>query len=89
MNAADLVGYIAGFCTTVSFLPQVIQVWKTRSVADISLGMYSLFVSGIVLWLAFGIAIGSWPVIVPNLITLLLAGSVLVMKLRFGIRQAA
>ncbi|WP_255990429.1 SemiSWEET transporter [Chitinolyticbacter albus] len=87
MTAADLVGYIAGFCTTISFLPQVLQVWRTRSVADISLGMYSLFVTGIALWLAFGIAIGSWPVIIPNIVTLLLAGSVLVMKLRFTARQ--
>jgi MtN3 and saliva related transmembrane protein len=80
----DLIGYIAGFLTTISFLPQVIQVYKTRSTVDISLGMYSVFVLGIAFWLAFGIVTNNWPVIIPNVITFVLAGSVLVMKLRFG-----
>lgn len=84
MNNHDLIGYIAGFLTTASFLPQVIQVYKTRSTADISLGMYSVFVLGIAFWLTFGVVTHNWPVIIPNVITFILAGSVLVMKLRFG-----
>lgn len=84
MNIQELFGYVAAFCTTASFIPQVLQVWKTRSAKDISLGMYVVFVTGIAFWLIYGIMIQAWPIIIANLITFLLAGSVLVMKLRFG-----
>lgn len=84
----DLLGFVAGVCTTVSFLPQVIQVWRTRSVDDISLGMYSTFVFGVGLWLIYGIVTVQIALIVTNTITLALAGSVLAMKLRYGRRHA-
>ncbi|AOX99460.1 SemiSWEET transporter [Jeongeupia sp. USM3] len=86
MNPLDWIGHVAGVCTTFSFLPQVIKVWRTRSVEDISLGMYSLFVFGVALWLLYGVVIASWPLIIPNTITLVLAGSVLAMKLRYSVR---
>jgi len=59
-------------------------VWHTRHTTDISLGMYTLFTLGVTLWLAYGIRLESWPIIIANSITLLLAGTVLVMKLKFG-----
>lgn len=84
MNDANTwVGMIAGFCTTIAFLPQVIRVWKTRHAEDISLGMYVFFVAGTVLWLIYGLLIGSVPVMLYNAITFLLAGAVLLMKLAF------
>ncbi len=78
------IGFIAAILTTASFLPQVLKVWRTRSAKDVSLVMYLLFLAGVALWLTYGILIESWPVILSNLITLILAGAVLVMKLRFG-----
>jgi MtN3 and saliva related transmembrane protein len=78
------IGFIAAILTTVAFVPQVIRVWRSRSAADISLGMYTLFTLGVALWLVYGILIYSWPVIAANFITLLLAGTMLVMKVRFG-----
>ncbi len=78
------IGFIAAILTTASFLPQVLKVWRTRSANDVSLVMYLLFLAGVALWLTYGILIESWPVILSNLITLILAGAVLVMKLRFG-----
>lgn len=78
------IGFIAAILTTVSFVPQVLKVWRTRSAKDISLGMYSLFTLGIATWLLYGVLIDSWPVILANIITLILAGSVLVMKLKFS-----
>ena len=78
------IGFIAAIFTTASFLPQVLIVWRTRSAKDVSLVMYLLFLAGVALWLTYGILIESWPVILSNLITLILAGAVLVMKLRFG-----
>jgi MtN3 and saliva related transmembrane protein len=84
MQFTDLIGSLAATLTTVSFIPQVWQVWKTRHTHDISLGMYMAFTSGVAFWLVYGILIVSWPVIIANAITLCLAGAVLIMKLRFG-----
>ena len=80
----NIVGFIAAIFTTFAFVPQVIKIWRTRSTADISLGMYSLFTLGVALWLAYGILLDAWPIILANIITLLLAGAVLVMKVKFG-----
>lgn len=80
---ASTIGFVAATLTTISFIPQVVKVWKTRSARDVSLGMYALFTTGVALWLAYGLLIESWPVIVANSITLLLAGAVLVMKVKF------
>ena len=79
-----IVGYIAGSLTTIAYLAQVLRTLKHRRTEDISLGMYLLLCSGIALWLVYGILIHSWPVILANLITLVLSGSVLVLKIRYG-----
>ncbi len=84
MPAPEWIGGLAATLTTCSFIPQVVRVWTTRHTKDISLLMYALFTLGVALWLAYGIQLGAWPVIVANGITLLLAGTVLVLKLRFG-----
>ncbi|MBN8095904.1 SemiSWEET family transporter, partial [Vibrio vulnificus] len=60
--------------------------FRTRDVSGISLGMYSVFTLGIALWLAYGIAIGDGPIIVANLVTLTLAGSILAMKVAYSAR---
>jgi MtN3 and saliva related transmembrane protein len=78
-----LAGYPAAFLTTVAFLPQAIQSWRTRDLAGISLPMYSLFTSGVALWLVYGIAIGSLPIILANSVTLVLASMVLWLKIAF------
>lgn len=80
----DWIGAAAATLTTTAFIPQALQVLRTRHTKDISLGMYVIFTSGVALWAIYGWMIGSWPVIGANVLTLLLAGSVLVMKLRFG-----
>jgi MtN3 and saliva related transmembrane protein len=80
----DLVGYAAGFLATAAFVPQVAKTFKARSARDISLGMYVLFCAGVALWLAYGLLIASWPVIISNMVTLVLSGAVLVLKLRHG-----
>lgn len=84
MNLSDSIGSVAASLTTLSFVPQVWQVWKTRQTQAISLGMYSLFTLGVALWLVYGILLVSWPIIIANSITVILAGAVLVMKLKFG-----
>lgn len=84
MQTTDLIGSAAAVLTTTAFIPQVWQIMRTRHTLDISLGMYIVFTSGVAFWLAYGILLGSWPIIIANSITVCLAGSVLVMKIRFG-----
>ena len=84
MNSADWIGSAAATLTTTAFIPQAWKVWRTKHTADISLGMYALFTLGVALWLGYGMLLASWPIIIANCITLLLAGAVLIMKLKFG-----
>lgn len=84
MSAADLVGSMAALLTTVSFAPQAWHTFRSRDVRGISLGMYSLFTVGVALWLAYGLLLGAWPVVIANAITLLLALAILSMKLIYG-----
>lgn len=77
------IGFMAGTCTTIAFLPQAIQTWKTKSAKDISLGMYLIFCSGVILWLIYGILITNYPIMVTNVITLILAVSILYFKLTY------
>lgn len=84
MNIIDGFGSIAATLTTTSFIPQVIQVWRTRHTKDISLAMYAIFTGGVAMWLVYGVLLNSWPIIIANTITVCLAGTVLLMKLRFG-----
>jgi MtN3 and saliva related transmembrane protein len=84
MINTDWLGGAAAAFTTSSFIPQVWKVLRSRHTTDISLGMYALFTLGVALWLGYGILMESWPIIVANSVTLLLAGAVLTMKLKFG-----
>lgn len=83
MDLITTVGLIAGTFTTISFLPQVIRVWKTRSTRDISLMMFLLFTVGIMLWLIYGIYLKQWPVILSNALTLISAIIILIFKFRY------
>ena len=84
MILTEWIGYLAATLTTVAFVPQVWQIWRTKHTKDISLRMYVLFTAGIAAWLTYGLLIGAWPVVVANAVTFVLAGAVLVLKLRHG-----
>jgi len=84
MDTSNWIGSAAATLTTTAFIPQAWKIWRTKHTADISLGMYTLFTLGVALWLTYGILLASWPIIIANSITVLLAGTVLVMKLKFG-----
>ncbi|MDP6430221.1 MAG: SemiSWEET transporter [Rhodospirillales bacterium] len=77
-------GFAAALLTTIAFLPQAVKSWRSRSTRDVSLGMLLILVTGIILWLAYGILRVDPPIIAANGVTLFLAGSILVCKLRFG-----
>jgi MtN3 and saliva related transmembrane protein len=80
----EWIGFAAAFLTSVSFIPQAVMTIRTRNTSGISRGMYVMFTVGVALWLAYGISLGSWPMIFANVVTLVLATTILVMKLRFG-----
>lgn len=84
MNTIDWIGSIAATLTTTAFIPQTWKIWKSRHTADISLIMYALFTLGVALWLTYGILLGAWPIIIANFITLIFAGAVLMLKIKFG-----
>jgi MtN3 and saliva related transmembrane protein len=80
---ADIVGYLAACMTTSAFIPQAWMTWKRRHAEGVSLGMYVIMVTGIILWLAYGVLLQAWPIIIANAITLILALFILTMKLIF------
>jgi MtN3 and saliva related transmembrane protein len=82
MNSTELIGYFSAFLTTLAFVPQAHHSWRTRDLSGVSLPMYSLFSLGVVGWLSYGILIVSWPIIMANSITLVLACVVLYLKLK-------
>lgn len=82
MTPVEMLGYAAAAMTTASFVPQVLHTLRTRDVSGISLRMYSVFTAGVALWLAYGVLLGAWPVIIANLVTLVLAGAILWMAWR-------
>jgi MtN3 and saliva related transmembrane protein len=84
MDFALIIGFCAATLTTIAFVPQAIRAWRTRHTRDISLPMYIIFTLGVLCWLIYGISLNSLPMILANSITLVLAVSILVLKIRYG-----
>jgi MtN3 and saliva related transmembrane protein len=82
MNWITLSGYVAAFCTTISFLPQAVKIFKTKDTSAISATMYTLFTFGTFMWLVYGIATNNVPVMLANLVTFILAAVILFFKLK-------
>jgi MtN3 and saliva related transmembrane protein len=84
MAAIDLVGYLAATLTTAAFLPQVLQVWHSKSTKDLSLPTLLSFIAGISMWLIYGLLVQSAPIIMANAVTLILNLVILRFKLKYG-----
>ena len=84
MELVTAVGLLAGTLTTIAYVPQVVKSWRTGSTADISLTMFAIMVSGVTLWLIYGAFVRDNPIVIANGATLLLAGTVLVLKIKNG-----
>ena len=80
----QIIGFIAAILTTGAFAPQAIKTIRTRSTQSISLGMYVFFTIGVVFWLIYGIYLMNFPIILANSITLILTGTILAMKIKYG-----
>ena len=79
-----MLGLVAGALTTISFLPQALKTYKSRSTKDISFEMFALFTAGVFLWLVYGLYINSLPIILANAVTFILAFIILALKLKHG-----
>lgn len=79
-----MIGIIAAVFTTLSFIPQALQVIRTKNTADISLVMYSMFVLGVILWTVYGFIILDLSIILANSITCVLASVILMYKIKYN-----
>lgn len=84
MITIDLIGYLAASLTTAAFVPQALLTWRSRSADGVSTTMYLVLITGVLLWLLYGILITSWPIIIANIITFALASFILIMKLVYN-----
>ena len=82
----DALGFAAATLTTLAFLPQVLKSWKQRAVDDLSLGMLVALNLGIALWIAYGLIIGSFPLVVANVVTLVFTAILLGLKIGIASR---
>lgn len=85
----EIVGYVAATLTTIAFLPQLIRIWRLKSATDISASMYTLFIVGLLTWIAYGAAISAWPVVYANTLTAAQAIAILILKARYAMRARA
>lgn len=79
----EILGMCAGICTTISFVPQIKKVWDTKSAKDISLHMYVIYSSGLLLWTIYGFLIDSISLILANFVTMIFALCILMLKFRW------
>ncbi len=82
LNSIDIIGFIAAFFTTSSFLPQAIKTLKTKDTKGISLEMYIIFTTGVFFWLIYGILLQNIIIIIANIITLTLSSTILAIKIK-------
>jgi MtN3 and saliva related transmembrane protein len=80
----EIVGYLAACLTTVAFVPQAWMSWKRKKAEGVSLSMYVIFISGLIMWLIYGLYLGSGPIVVSNIVTIGLASFILGMKVKYG-----
>ena len=85
--AIDGIGYAAAAMTTTALIPQLVKVVRTHSAGDISLGMFSVYTAGVASWLTYGLLAHAMPVFIANCVSLVLASSILVCKLRFDAEE--
>lgn len=84
MNNIDLLGYFAATLTTISGLPQLMRILKTKSAVDVSFWMFFILALGNMAWLFYGICIKSTPVIIANIVTLIITSSIVILKLVYN-----
>lgn len=82
MSLVTMVGLIAAFCTTISYVPQIGKIWRTGETEDISLKMFLILATGIALWVVYGVLQGDPVIILANSVSLAFLATILFFKLR-------
>ena len=80
----NIVGVGAGLCSMISFVPQIGKILKTKAAEGVSLKMFSVTVTAFVLWTAYGLLLGSWPIAVSNFVCLCMAICIVTLRLKYG-----
>ena len=83
MDFVTVLGLCAGTLTVIAFFPQLLKVWRTKSTRDISLGMFSIFCAGVLLWFVYGLMIDDWPIIIANFLTFVQALIIVIFKIKY------
>ena len=83
MDYITTIGLAAAALTVIAFLPQLMKVWKTKSTKDISLGMFSIFCSGVLLWFVYGILMQNLPIMIANFLIFVQAFIILMFKVKY------
>ena len=83
MAPIEILGLVAGTITSITFLPQVVKIWQTKSAKDLSLMMLLLLMLGVVLWLIYGLVVMSAAIIYTNTMVLVMSLIMLYFKLKF------
>jgi len=84
MEFTTILGLVAGTFTTFAGLPQLVKSYKTKSTKDISLGLFLMLFIGVNLWFVYGILMSDVPIIVANALSIVIAGSILILKLKYN-----
>lgn len=83
MTSIDILGFVATFCTTGSIFPQIVKVFKTKNVSDISLSMYTMYFIGILFWIVYAFSLNSIPIHISNFFGFIFSLSMIIMKLKY------
>ena len=83
MDVTSIIGFIAAFFTTISYIPQLIKVMRSKSTEDLSLATFLLLFLGLSLWLVYGILLKNFPLIIANVITLFFISLILIHKIKY------
>jgi MtN3 and saliva related transmembrane protein len=83
MDMVQVLGLVAGACTSTAALPQLVKAWKTKEVKDVSAKMFILYVLGNSLWLIYGLIRSDMPIVVTNAIAVTFQGMMLFLKIKY------
>ncbi len=84
MNGVDILGYSAGFITTLTFLPQVLKTYKEKSARDISLNMFLIAATNEIMWVVYGFLKNDMVIVLTNAVVLVLSLTMIVFKLKYS-----
>lgn len=87
MDWIQIVGHVGAFLSSITFIPQVYKVWKTKSVQDLSLAMMFIVASSTLIWLVYGIALMLWPVILANGFIFFLSLLLIYFKFAYSVKK--